>query len=341
MPIRFTRGFSLYTFFSVFLPGLAFLIGVVPLLPYLSDAYPLLFENLSDSLLGEFIQIFGLITLLTFALFVGFAIHTLGALAEKLISTPRVFGSRRIKYMGRPHRNLFVEYVRAGIESTEEETIDEGDDYVGFPRSLPAETFVSVADTVFPYLTLREPGPGRRNGWVVQSETDDRSWTAGSHIGNRAETLYILVRGAVHMDRTGRSRTFQAVFASCRSMFVVFGALTFLYVTFSAIHAYPMELPQSSDGVGKLILREIISGEEAGALRLLVSSLGVGLLGMAGLARVSYHLKMHYLEYLISDFFILHADEAVDHHHRQEMECQPRIRKADVNRKRQVRNSSR
>lgn len=165
------RLFSLYNFFSVFLPGFVFLLGIVPLLPV---------EVPIDAMTA-------LVPLLALGFVVGQAIHSLAVRAEE------TFGHEG-------HRTLFVEEL-----SGESSRFDDG--LVRKFRSCYHNSNFDVPSS------------------VEEDEKTDQS--------TDRMPIYVLVQSYVHTGELGRSRTFQAVYAFCRSLWFESFFLTFLYWSFS------------------------------------------------------------------------------------------------------------
>lgn len=272
----------MYTFFSVFLPGLALILFLYPLLPLLSEIYPLLLEGYSESALENVVPVVGLVMFVTLGLFVGFVVHALGAQLEAALSGMSLPVVGEEFGMGKPHRVLFAEMVR--------------DELGDVSRGL-VDPFLFVAANTFPYIDLPTFEPTDDDAGDREIEID----------ADAAESLYILVRANVHMSRTGRSRTFQAVFATCRTMSAVFLLLMIAYLSYASLAIHQGQLYFASEMFGQEAI-EVMRGDEFSAVRVFVSAAILGPLLMYGFARAAYRLKRHYLEYLVGDFLLLQSD---------------------------------
>lgn len=165
------RLFSLYNFFSVFLPGFVFLLGIAPLLP---AGVPI------DAVTA-------LVPLLALGFVIGQAIHSLAVRAEE------TFGHER-------HRALFLDELTG-----EASRFDDG--LVREFRSCYRNS--DFGDRI-----------GAENDEEAEQSTDRRP-------------IYVLVQSYVHTRELGRSRTFQAVYAFCRSLWFESFFLMFLYWSYS------------------------------------------------------------------------------------------------------------
>lgn len=187
----FTRLFSLYNFFSVFLPGLVFIVCVAPLFP----------RNLP---LNAFTAV---VPLLAMGFVVGQALHSLAVGAQRLFG----FESHRERFArtvcnaetdAEAGDSIRAEFVEA-FESTElSMSLRETS-----PRDEPEGT--ESAPGLEPPELVRL-GAGSRP--LVESSTDD-----GQVLSRRAEEVYTLVQSYIHSDNRGRSRTYEAIYAFCRS----------------------------------------------------------------------------------------------------------------------------
>lgn len=338
MAVRFTRVFGLYTFFSVFLPGMMFLLGVAPLaaVVYAGVTHSSLVTALAANRL---VTLFGALVFVTLGLFVGFGLHSLGAWFEKkfgdvslplkLLGVEHVFGynlDRLTIRVGNRHRDLFYEMLNGRHDAAHAKLVS---------------SFVEVVDEQFPRLGLDLETPQRSSGddeTEPESEADDRTNPesnvddAGAdgttnefeedgerddRISEReADAIYTLVRSQIHIDQSGRSRTFQAVFASCRSMLVAWALLTCAYFLLVSgmsliemdVTAERLPIPDVLQGVVSALW--VIDTEPApqdlNAAFLLIVAIGFG--GMYGFASVARNSKQYYLEYLVSDYLLLHRE---------------------------------
>lgn len=344
MPVRFTRVFGLYTFFSVFLPGLTFLLGIAPL------ASVLLSGKSTAALIGDeggrqLVTVLGLLVFVTLSMFVGFGLHTLGAWIEDKVGDFRMWptfvdsicpwgfclGGVTEKFtirIGKRHRTLFFE------------TVNGHNDNVG-PRLVSA--FVDVADETFPFLELdlgkrvveedaTSEGPTQIRKHLLKQMANgghglppDGSWTVETNgtdgggpnriSASQADSLYTLVRSNIHMAQTGRSRTFQAVFSACRSTFVAWALLTFLYTAyvtaaFLVASGGPRQLFvwETRDLFKHTLDISVPFVSEPNVFTAFSFTVIVGFFGMYGFAAVARNSKRYYLKYLISDFLLLQSE---------------------------------
>lgn len=351
MTVRFTRVFGLYTFFSVFLPGITFLFLLTPLFSILA-ASTSSFQYPGEGT-SQLLTIGGVLVFITLGLFVGFGLHTLGAWFEirtaELKFLPDFFDDlatscvkgycignvfRKFKInIGKPHRVLFYETLNGSSDVIDSNLV---------------EAFLENVDDTFAYLDLdRGPSQSRlertfgldgtgpfdevvasRARTISTTSNPANFWRTGPKPADRlpdgaddsitereSKALYTLVRGLIHMDQSGRSRTFQAVSASCRSMVVASFLLMVSYTAYLAV-AFIASADEVTD---KETIRNFV---EAGIFRIstpvyvpfetldgisaaFLLTVIVGFLGVyffSGVARVSKH---HYLEYLIGDFLLL------------------------------------
>lgn len=192
-----TRRFDLYDFFSVFIPGGAFLVGVLPFLPREAPIS-------STGFLGAML-------LLGFVF--GRAIHALGLWLEgaggNAITSFSIAGYgidlRGGDGVATSHRDYFI------VEILEPNEISSG----------LVDTFYSLSSGYFDHLNL----------------TDKRSGLAREEHEDELESLYTLVRSAIHIDARGRSRTFQAVLDFQRTMMMASLLLFVIYIFYSGLKA--------------------------------------------------------------------------------------------------------
>lgn len=302
MPVRFTRAFGLYTFFSVFLPGMMFLLGIVPLaivvyaiIPWPSFDAPVI--------ASRFVTLLGVIVFITLGLFVGFGLHSVGAWFEKQVGNvridPVVLGDRfanilnaGVARVGHRHRELFYEMLNGQYDAVNADLVS---------------SFIETVNEQFPRLDLDPEAPQR----IQKTENDDEIES------DEADAVYTLARSKIHMDQTGRSRTLQAVFASCRSMFAAWALLWIAYTlpiggmllvsghvttnhTAVSLSLGWMRLPSS-------ILDMVVTSRKS-----LYWTFGlvytIGFVGTYGFASVARNSKRYYLKYLVSDFLLLHHE---------------------------------
>ena len=404
MAVRFTRVFGLYTFFSVFLPGMMFLLGVAPLvlLLYSYLSVEMLFAGVPAKRL---FVVLGVLVPITLGMFIGFGFHSLGAWVEKQVGDVRLLPSlpgigdilaKRLEWLtirvGQRHRKLFEEVlngshdvVHTGLVSSFLEIANEQFPYLDLDPAAPrrssdgderdegSETNESpktgnerlvtrirkrLADLVsFVRATtgqrVRDSKRSRESQGVEANQAgetnrsssgtedggdepaietdgdggdpkrDDENTVADTETADgitesQANALYTLIRAEIHMDRRGRSRTYQAVFASCRSMFAAWALLTFAYtlpvggVLLVTNEVTRKTLVQSDELTQLVYQRWEVSPEVVNLYWILVAIVVIGFVGMYAFASVARTSKRYYLEYLICDFLLLHDDEGED-----------------------------
>lgn len=399
MAVRFKRVFGLYTFFSVFLPGAMFLLGVVPLVEFV-------YTDLTDTSLvvkvaeSYLVTLLGALAFVTLGMFVGFVLHSLGALFEKKVGgfqfPPAAFENLlgvdfdwMAAQIGRQHRELFHEMLNGRYPATHAHLVSSTIDVVNeqFQRfDLDAEapqvglgsdgadsrsnaddersvgeqrdesttndapgtetdegapgaaeqlllerdgyrrTYLgSLASTVdeLVHRGREQTTPGKARGGSgsggngTRASTDDESGRDLPISEEEADAVYALLRSRIHMDRTGRSRTFQAVIASCRSVLVAWIVLTLLYAFFLGGMVL-VQLGVTADTLpAPELLQQLISWlwlpeSEPPSLenltRAFLAVVIVGFAGAYGLASVIRTNKRYYLEYLVSDYLLLHRE---------------------------------
>lgn len=353
MAVRFKRVFGLYTFFSVFLPGAMFLLGIIPLVEFVS----------TDSLMVEvgesyLVTLLGGLAFVTLGMFVGFVLHSLGALFEKDVGgfqfPPAAFENLlgydfdwMAAQVGRQHRELFHEMLNGQYRPTHADLVSSTIDAVNeqfqrfdldpeAPQNETGEALLEREGNRQTYLRTLVPsvdelvhwereqttpggtgGKSDSGGNVPGASTDNESERDPPITKKEADAVYALLRSRIHMDRTGRSRTFQAVVASCRSMLVAWFVLTALYTFFFGgmvlvqlgVTADTLPAPELLQQlVSWLWLPESEPPSRENLTRAFSAVVIVGFAGVYGLASVMRTNKRYYLEYLLSDYLLLHRE---------------------------------
>ncbi|MEZ3116855.1 hypothetical protein RYH80_13145 [Halobaculum sp. MBLA0147] len=230
------RRFDLYDFFSVFLPGATFIIGLFPFLPV-------------DTEFG--VSLVGATVVLGFV--VGRAVHGIAISFDNY-------------WENKGHREEFLEQLAE-------------------PDVLPAnviDRFFDVCCEVYTDLDLCEDR-------TTSVESDD----------DELEPLYTLVRSYIHMDSRGRSRTFQAVYAFYRSMWLVSLLLAFVYYVYS----FARLLGVTTGAVDYYTYASSLGIPTAAIMGLSVS---VGLFAYRVFRDAKTRHQRYYVQYLISDFITLY-----------------------------------
>lgn len=233
-----TRPLDLYDFFSVFIPGAAFLVGLLPFLP----------ENTDPSLLGT------VIPLVIGGYVVGRGFHSLAAW----------FDGR----LGETHRTRFYDQI----------TMDEPEDF----DTATKEQFFETCNRAF----------GSRINPDGDKITDESP---------ALRSLYCATRSRIHIDGRGRSRTFQAVYAFHRSMWVIVVVLGVLYLTYAGFR-----IERSTTGI--VAYRSIVRGIEIDPLVLFLLVLVALSLSFATFRRSKKIYRQAFVEYLVADFLTIAAD---------------------------------
>lgn len=281
---------SLYSFFSVLLPGVVFILGLSPFLP----------SNISIGSAGLLLPILAV----GFAL--GQAVHTVAVSIENssskgeeidqmrkeaktfrevfklwfyrwFVAAPlhQLFGEEY--FADTSHRNRFVQELDPDCES---EILD--DDV--------CDSFYRVSRDTFPELEL----PKSRDNLFDESSKKCAK--------TRTNLLYGNVRSVVHIDGRGRSRSFQAIYSFCRSMWIVSIILFLIYSLYSilSILGVPKGLVSYVSHIGKLEISSIIIAAVAFVI-------AVGSFKLFKAAKRNY--QQYYIQYMVSDFLILQNDE--------------------------------
>ncbi|WP_136717733.1 hypothetical protein [Halorientalis salina] len=277
---------SLYSFFSVLLPGVVFLLGVIPFLP----------SKTSLGSLGV------LLPILAIGFAVGQAVHTVAVAIESNSSKSEEIKemmneatSRREKanlwfkrwFIAEPLRQLFGDQY---FENTshrkrfinELNTNQDGE----ILDTEVCNSFYEVSRGTFPELNLPES----------RTDLDENGDTA-----RRFDLLYGNIRSVVHIDGRGRSRSFQAIYSFCRSMWIVSICLFLIYAIYSMLSMIGVlsELASYTSFIGTLDISSRILAPAAFII-------AVGSFKLFNTAKQNY--QKYYIQYLISDFLILQSD---------------------------------
>lgn len=121
--------------------------------------------------------------------------------------------------------------------------------------------------------------------------------------------LYTLVRGVVHFDGRGRSRTFQAIYAFCRSMWVlsiILWGIYYVYALIRFLNAPSIVASHLSNGSGNTfmytpLLTEYIPSPEI----VFILSTVFFLSSHKMFRRATDEYKKYFTEYMISDFLLI------------------------------------
>lgn len=272
---------SLYSFFSVLLPGIVFILGLVPFLP----------SNTSIGSIGSLLPILAI----GFAL--GQAVHTVAVAIEN--SSSRVEDIKEMKnsstglkkckfwfkqwFMAVPLNQLFGEQYfndtshrsRWISELNPEKNNNRLDTDI-------CNSFYDLSRDTFPELEL----PDSRKDLFDDGDE------------NKLDLLYANVRSVVHIDGRGRSRSFQAIYSFCRSMWIVSISLFLLYALYSILSMVGVLTGSVSytSFIGTLGIRSAILASTSFII-------AVGSFKLFRSAKNNY--QEYYIQYLVSDFLIL------------------------------------
>lgn len=262
------RQFDLYDFFSVLLPGSALLLGLAPFLPRETDIGSL--GAILPLLIGGFV--------------VGRAIHSIAVTIENPPSeTESERGVIRTLFISKPlgwffgreyfddvtHRDRFISELKRP-DVVDESLVDE---------------FYQECRRVFPNLELPED----------RSQLDDSEQVF--------DTLYGLVRAYVHIDARGRSRTFQAIYAFYRSMWIVSFLLFLVYLVYGVLKVLGLNpgIVDYTSFIGSLGVPDSL---------IVLGSLVVAYAGYLAFSEARTDYRRFFVQYLISDFVLLHRTRA-------------------------------
>lgn len=238
MPLG-TRRFDLYDFFSVFVPGAIFLIGLFPFFP-------------DNTKVGS---LTALLPLLVGGYVVGRGIHSVAAKFDE---------------RGGTHRTQFFKQLTA-------------DDPPDVSKSAVRE-FLEECDAVFGEA-IYEDKKAKQPPWEREIAE---------------ETLYSAVRSYIHLDGRGRSRTFQAIYAFHRTMWIIVLSLGIIYTGYGVARIFgrvegTVEYASFIRGIGLDPL-----------LIITLSSFGLGV-SFATFRRSKRPYRRLFAEYLILDFITIRS----------------------------------
>lgn len=114
------------------------------------------------------------------------------------------------------------------------------------------------------------------------------------------ESLYGLVRSYIHIDARGRSRTFQAVYAFYRSMWLTSVLVYVFYLGYSVFTLFEVRIVTYVSFIG-------VIGISANVVFLTSTTVLLGSFLTFRYAKTAY--QIHFIQYLISDFIVLRRNE--------------------------------
>lgn len=274
------RGLNLYSFYAILLPGIAFLLLLVPLLP--ADI--------------EFDILVALIPIAAAGFILGQAVHTLAVIVQSVSDIDRTSTS---------HRELFTALLQ------DEELIFETD----IPDEL-VERFTKAVNASYRSELCGSPDQSKEAPPL--SDTPEVPWvqmsipmlsTDSDLNQSRVRTVYTLVRGRIHMDGNGRSRVFQSTYAFCRSVFVGLPIVWIIYVLYAVSNTINLGQMvtdvlgiQSDQSIFYQPIIATIVDEPTGVI-FVASFTILPLMFLFSEAMEQY--KQYYVEYTMADFILI------------------------------------
>ena len=121
------------------------------------------------------------------------------------------------------------------------------------------------------------------------------------------DSLYVSVRAYVDFDARGRSQIFQAIYAFCRSIYFAAGLLGSVYVVYSIIVAFGLDLTPSSFGLFPYRPRVAALGFTPAMI--LNFSLFVTSLTFIAFKKAKDGYREYFLQYLVTEFLLISNGE--------------------------------
>lgn len=255
------RRFDLYDFFSVLLPGTALLLGLVPFLPTETD-------------LGSLGVVLPLITI---GFVVGRAVHSIAVSIEKYHEeSPHTSNSMRWSLFHRCAETLFIRNEAKDVSHRRR-----------FIREIQGEGDINDK-MVKLYLRMCRDA---FSGLEIPEDNSDLDPSI-------AESIYELTRAHIHVDARGRSRTFQAVYAFYRSMWIISIFLAIVYAIYGLVVAFGLD--QDIVNYTSIIGVVGVSGS-------IVTLTSVALLTVAyySFSAAKWNYQKYYVRYLLADFIVI------------------------------------
>lgn len=278
------RGLNLYSFYAILLPGVAFLLILVPLFP----------AQMKIDLLAA------LIPVAATGFILGQAIHTLAVIVQGVSNIDRTSTSHRELFNALiKDENLIFEtqisddlvqrFIKSVNQSFDSITIEDNIQTTRSPDQLEAP--------VVPWVTTAVP--------MLSADLDSSD--------SQIATVYTLVRGRIHMDGTGRSRVFQSTYAFCRSVFVGLPIVWIIYSVYAVSDAINLvsiltkilNLQSESALFYQPIIATVI--DEPTVVVLIATVTILPLIFLFSEAMEQY--KQYYVEYTMADFILI-TDES-------------------------------
>ncbi len=126
-------------------------------------------------------------------------------------------------------------------------------------------------------------------------DTRDSSISNGDNI----EQLYTLVRSYIHMDSRGRSRTFQAIYAFYRSMWLVAASLCVIYYAYGFLRLLGLTK-------GAVDYYTYISALGIPVAYIIGGAISIAAFCYSIFRRAKQEHQRYFIQYLIADFLVLY-----------------------------------
>lgn len=279
------RGINLYSFYSILLPGIAFLIGVIPLLPTSTNINPLL----------------AVIPLLAIGFISGQMLHTIGVIVQAAAPTFEVTTS---------HRELFKKLLTDNDSRYDwklpNSLINKFIQTVN--NSLELDTQFSNGDEELPDTISEGSGDEGMNNLsnILSKDLDSNSSDVVSFI-------YTIVRSRIHTDGRGRSRVFQSTYAFSRSVLIMVPLLWVIYSVYALIDWFNLttilimrlNITSANNITYTPIIADIV-GEPAAVAGI---ATGVALPAYYVFLISTKQYKRYYVEYTMADYIALISDQ--------------------------------
>ena len=296
------RGFNLYSFYAILLPGTAFTIVIFPLLPASINVNPIL----------------ALVPLLAIGFVVGQVLHTIGVYILSLPDRHEMTTS---------HREFFEALLTDGnlpFEHTIQTSLCQS--FVQtFNRVYGGSIFSDIQSESASEGADGDGDCADRDTGVdsvpendASSEEDAFFSTAlATNSRDAAALAYTVVRSDIHNDGRGRSRLFQSTYAFCRSVMVMLPLLWFLYAMYALLDWF--DIPSTVlENIGASptqalytpLVKEVITQSPIVAV---IATLATAV-GLPVFQSATKQYKRYYVEYILADFTTIHveADETSD-----------------------------
>lgn len=299
MNVSTPRQFDLYDFFSVLLPGMAFIFGIFPFMPY--------------GLL-KLSSVWLVISLIVGGFVIGRAIHSLSVTLESNSSEGEYPASKLKSWIIRNRYFVFkvivypfvalVEYrsFRKILEEFREKlnAFKSGNHLQNFLGNLGTQFLPTQISHRKKFMReLKDPSiiSNKLSREFVEEASEYYEFESGSLDSSDLdlESLYGLVRSTLHMDGRARSNHFQAIYAFYRSMWIVSLLLAALYLVYGVMQGFGL------NSIG--MWAELFDSSES----TFIISIGwmIPLAAYLTFYNAQRNYQEYYVQYLISDFVSL------------------------------------